>query len=243
MSVPMFLAERGQLLASDRVRLSGPEARHAATVRRLRPGERVDLTDGCGLLAECVVTRGGRDELDVEVRARWEYSPPAPRLTVVQALAKGERDERAVEAMTEAGVDVIVPWAADRSVARWREREGKALARWRAKAREAAKQSGRAFIPTVTELATTPGVGERLADAALGVVLDGAARSRLTTLTVPDRGDVLAVIGPEGGMTPEELAAFESAGAVGARLGPTVFRTSTAGVTAAAVLLARSGRW
>lgn len=240
----MFLAEREQLQVGQRVRLTGAEARHAATVRRLRPGERVTLFDGAGLVAEGVIGRRGRDELEVEVRARREYAPPRPRLLAVQALAKGDRDERAVEAMTEAGVDVVVPWAAERSVARWRvDREDKALARWRAKAREAAKQSGRAFIPEITGLAATAGVRERLARAQLGVVLDGAADTRLSTLDVPDRGDVLAVIGPEGGATPEELAAFESAGAVRARLGPTVLRSSTAGLAAASILLERFGRW
>lgn len=241
---PVFLAEREQLQAGERVRLTGAEARHAATARRMRPGERVNLSDGAGLVAEGVIGRRGRDELEVEVRARREYAPPRPRLLAVQALAKGDRDERAVEVMTEAGVDVVVPWAAERSVARWRaDREDKALARWRAKAREAAKQSGRAFIPEITGLTATAGVRERLAGAQLGVVLDGAAETRLATLDVPDRGDVLAVIGPEGGATPEELAAFESAGAVRARLGPTVLRSSTAGLAAAAILLERSGRW
>lgn len=243
MTDPVFLVERSAL-AGSRVVLAGAEGRHAATVRRLRPGERVDLTDGAGHVAECVVARVGRDELELDVRARREEPPPAPRLAVVQALPKGDRGELAVEAMTEVGVDAIVPWEASRCVTRWRaERGARSLARWRARARESAKQSRRFWLPEVPELASTRAVAGMLAGAALGVVLHEDARTPLTSLTPPAYGDVVMVIGPEGGVTPEELETFASAGAVAARLGPTVLRTSTAGVAAASVLLARCGRW
>lgn len=240
----MFLADRERLGVGEQVRLFGAEARHAATVRRLTPGERVAVTDGAGLVAEGVVTRASRDEVEVEVRARREEATPSPRLTVVQALAKGDRAEHAVEAMTEIGVDVIVPWAAQRCITQWdSERERKGVSRWAAKAREATKQSGRAFRPEIAGLATTSAVADRLARGTLGVVLDGAAEARLHGLQVPGGGDMVIVVGPEGGLTPDELSTFASAGAVAARLGPTVLRTSTAGVAAAAVVLSRSGRW
>lgn len=239
----MFLAAADQL-ASDNVRLTGPEGRHAATSRRLRPGEWVDLTDGAGRVAECVVVAAGRDELELAVRARREEQPPTPRLVVVQALPKGDRGELAVELMTEVGVDAVVPWAASRCVPRWHgERGARSLARWRVKAREAAKQSRRAFLPDIAEPATTRTVAKLLADAAVGVVLHEEASTGLGSLPLRTGGDVVVVVGPEGGLTPEELAAFEEAGAVTAGLGPTVLRTSTAGVAAAAVLLARCGRW
>ncbi len=242
-SPPVFLAERSQL-GADSLVLSGSEGRHAATVRRLRPGERVDLTDGRGVLAECVVTGAERDELRCEVRARYEEPPPAPRLVVVQALPKGERGELAVEGLTEVGVDAVVPWAASRCVARWKgERGAKALARWRSTAREAAKQSRRRWFPEVTELASTTEVAARLAAAGLAVVLDEAAPASLSALTVPGAGELFAVVGPEGGLTGEELDTFRDAGATPVRLGSSVLRTSTAGVAAAAVLLTRSGRW
>ncbi|MQA85958.1 MAG: 16S rRNA (uracil(1498)-N(3))-methyltransferase [Streptosporangiales bacterium] len=243
MSVPMFLAER-PLLADDHVVLAGPEGRHAATVRRLRPGERVDLTDGAGFVAECVVTRGGRDLLELDVRARREEPPPTPRLVVVQALAKGDRAEGAVEAMTEVGVDVIVPWSASRCVAQWRgERGAKALARWRSTAREAAKQSRRPWLPEVTELTSTEAVARLLADAESAAVLAEGSSTPFASLSLPRHGSVVVVVGPEGGISEAELRTFESVGAKTARLGPTVLRTSTAGVAAAAVALARCGRW
>lgn len=243
MTAPVFYAERS-LLAGDRVTLSGPEGRHAATVRRLRRGERVDLTDGAGLLAECVVIGTGRDLLELEVRRQLRVPSPEPRLTVVQALPKAGRGERAVEAMTEVGVDVVMPWAARHCVTQWRaDRGAKALARWQAIAREAAKQARRTWFPEVTGLASTEAVGRMLRAAGRAVVLHEDASVSLASLPLPDRGEVVVVVGPEGGISDAELQVFEAAGATPARLGPTVLRTSTAGTAAAAVVLARTGRW
>ncbi|WP_433414619.1 16S rRNA (uracil(1498)-N(3))-methyltransferase [Microtetraspora malaysiensis] len=247
MSVPVFLADLSAAASGgqgDRVLLDGPEGRHAAAVRRLRPGERIDLTDGAGLVAECVVRDVAKDSLTAEVLRRYEVEAARPRLVVVQGLPKGDRGELAVEMMTEAGVDVIVPWAASRCVTQWKgERAGKALARWRSTAREAGKQARRFHLPEVTEQATTAQVAELLSGAALGVVLHEEAARPLSGLPLPADGDVVVVVGPEGGITDQEIAAFRAAGAVPALLGPTVLRTSTAGVAAAAVLLTRCGRW
>ena len=243
MSPPVFLADSARLEAG-RIVLDGPEGHHAAAVRRLRAGERADLTDGAGLLVECVVAEAGRDSLVLEATARHRVPAPDPRIVVVQALPKGDRGELAVETMTEVGVDVIVPWAASRCVTRWRpERRDKALGRWRSTAREAAKQARRSWLPEVTDLATTGQAAERVAGAALAVVLHEEARRPLSGVEVPATGDILLVVGPEGGLTDEEVGEFEAAGAVPALLGPTVLRTSTAGVAAAAVLMGRTGRW
>jgi 16S rRNA (uracil1498-N3)-methyltransferase len=242
-SPPLFLTDTARL-ASDRILLDGPEGRHAAAVRRLRPGERVDLGDGEGRLVECVVTSAGRDSLHLEVRERRDVPRPEPRIVVVQALPKGDRGELAVETMTEVGVDVIVPWTAARCVTQWKgERRAKALGRWRSTAREAAKQSRRAWLPEVTEPADTPTAAERVTGVALALVLHEEAKTPLSRIDVPATGDIVVVVGPEGGLTADEVAAFETAGAAPALLGPTVLRTSTAGVAAAAVLLSRVGRW
>lgn len=244
MSVPVFLSDAvGQ--ETDTIVLDGPEGRHAAAVRRMRPGERIDLTDGAGRVAECTVTAAGRDSLTAEVLRRFEVPPPRPRLVVVQGLPKGDRGELAVEMMTEAGVDVIVPWAAARCVTQWKgDRAAKSLARWRATAREAAKQSRRFHLPEVTEQATTAEVGALVSAASLAVVLHEEAAEPLSRLPLPEEpGDIVMIVGPEGGVAEEEIAAFREAGAVPALLGPTVLRTSTAGVAAAAVLLSRCGRW
>ncbi|MFC4051111.1 16S rRNA (uracil(1498)-N(3))-methyltransferase [Actinomadura syzygii] len=243
MSPPVFLAGT-DALARDHVVLDGPEGRHAATVRRLRPGERVDLTDGAGLLAECVVAAADRASLTLDVLARRREPEPAPRITVVQALPKGDRGELAVETMTEAGVDEIVPWAASRCVTQWRpERREKALARWRNAAREAGKQARRSRFPDVADLASTDDVAGRIAAAALALVLHEEADAPLSAAAPPATGEIIVVVGPEGGITDAELAALAAAGGRPTRLGPTVLRTSTAGVAAAAVLLAATGRW
>jgi 16S rRNA (uracil1498-N3)-methyltransferase len=252
MTAPVFHTPREQLAGAATVRLGGPEGRHAALVRRLQPGESVDLTDGQGLVAHCVVLRVAGSELDLEVLETFEELSPNPRLTVVQALAKGDRGETAVETMTEIGVDVIVPWSASRSITQWKaDRGAKSLERWRSTAREAAKQSRRAWWPTVTEPLTTPKAARLLATAAVPIVLHEEAELALAAVDLrlpkPDGSDdvtdIVLVVGPEGGISPEELAQFAEAGAKPHRMGPTVLRTSTAGTAAAAVLLARSGRW
>jgi 16S rRNA (uracil1498-N3)-methyltransferase len=213
-------------------------------VRRIRPGEQVDLTDGAGLVAECEVSAVRAGELELRVRRRRFEPAPQLRVTVIQAIPKGDRGELAVEMMTEVGVDVVVPWAAARCVARWRgDRTGKPLARWRAAARESAKQARRAWIPEVTDPVGTPAAARRAAAAACAVVLDQAAPRRLADVPVPLTGEIVIVAGPEGGLTGDETAAFAAAGAHGARLGPSVLRTSTAATVAAALVLSRSGRW
>jgi 16S rRNA (uracil1498-N3)-methyltransferase len=240
---PLFLAAPGDL-AGQFVTLSGPEGHHAATVRRLRPGERADVGDGAGTLAQCTVTSVGKDSVVLAVRAVHELPPPSPRLAVAQALPKGDRGELAVELMTEVGVDTIIPWSADRSITRWQGDRGvRALSRWRATAREAAKQSRRPWLPDVTGPATTAVLAERVRAAALAIVLAADAPAKLHALPLPGQGDILLVVGPEGGISPAERAALRESGAIEARLGPTVLRTSTAGATAAAVLLSRTSRW
>jgi 16S rRNA (uracil1498-N3)-methyltransferase len=240
----LFLTDHASL-ERDQVTLSGAEGRHASTVRRLRPGERVDLTDGAGLLAECVVAATGPGLLELTVLRRQFDPPPQPAICVVQALPKGDRGELAVETMTEVGVDVIVPWAAERCVASWAAgpRGQRALERWRATAREAAKQSRRSRLPEVTELATAKTVIERAALAASMAVLDPGVGVAIGSLPLPASGEVMLIVGPEGGLSPAERDAFAAAGAVAVRLGPSVLRSSTAGAAAAAVLLSRSGRW
>ena len=242
---PVFIADRASL-QRDAVVLSGQEGRHAATVRRLRPGERADLIDGDGMIAECVVAAAHPGVLELTVRRRHTEPSPQPRICVVQAIPKGDRAEQAVEMMTEVGVDVIVPWAAERCVAVWRpgtDRSQRALARWRSTAREAAKQSRRARIPEVTAPAETADVLTRAAAAAAAIVLEPGAATGLGSVPLPVAGEIILIVGPEGGVSPAESTAFAAAGAVAAGLGPTVLRASTAGTAAAAVLLSRSGRW
>jgi 16S rRNA (uracil1498-N3)-methyltransferase len=232
-------------MAGDTIVLAGDEGRHATTVRRLGPGEHVDITDGAGTMATCVIaaTRPGVCELTVLDRA--VRPAPAPRVTVVQAIPKGDRGEQAVETMTEVGVDEVVPWAAERCVVRWRD--GKAergAARWRSTAIAAAKQARRPWFPAVAELATMAAVAALVQAADLAVVLDPDAAQTLPAVAgAAGVTDIVLVVGPEGGISPAEAGLLTRAGATGARLGPTVLRASSAGAIAAALVMTAAGRW
>ena len=242
MTPPVFYVDPSRL-SGDSLVLDGPEGRHAAVVRRVTKGERVDLSDGAGNVAECVVARVDEATVHLSVVDRRSEPAPRPRLVVVQALVKGAAED-AVTSMTEVGVDQIVPWAAERAIVQWEGARGeKSRARWQSAAREAGKQSRRARFPDVTELATTADVAARLRAASLGVVLHESATRSLATAAVPPAGDVIVVVGPEGGITDEELAAFTAVGAAACRMGPTVLRAATAGTAAAATLLSRTPRW
>ena len=242
MSLPVFLAPVTGVGVGDTVTVTGDEARHAVVVRRLREGERVVLVDGAGTAATGTVTATSKAALEVAVEEVATAPRPGPTVTVVQAIPKGERAELAVEVLTEVGVDRIVPWAAERSVGVWRgERAAKSLAKWRTTAREAGKQARRAWLPEVTEQMTTAEVAALLQEADLAVVLHEAASEPLAALPLDGVGSVVVVVGPEGGLSEAELAAFAHAHVV--RLGDTVLRTSTAGLAAVAALLARTSRW
>ncbi|WP_347353823.1 16S rRNA (uracil(1498)-N(3))-methyltransferase [Intrasporangium sp.] len=225
------------------VRLDGAEGRHAVTVVRVRPGELFHLADGAGrrVLVEAeTVAKAAVHGRVVEV----SDEPAAdPRFVLVQALAKGGRDEQAVETATELGADEVVPWQAERCVAVWRgDRAEKSLARWRAVVTRATKQSRRSRMPLTSAPVHLAALVGRVRRSALTVVLHEGATEPLTAVGLPGSGDVLVVVGPEGGITDRELAALADAGARPVRLGPTILRTSSAGPAALAVLSARS-RW
>lgn len=229
----------------DAVTLTGAEAHHAATVRRVRVGEDVTVGDGRGAWLAGTVESVAPREVLVRIDERTDAPAPRPRIVLVQALAKGDRDELAVQAATELGVDEIVPWQAARSVSRWdAAKAAKGRARWAAIVREAGKQAHRAWLPEVDVLIPTKELTRRAA-ASRVLVLEPTAHERLSSVRLDpaDDRDVVLVIGPEGGIAPEELSALRDAGARLVRLGDTVLRTSTAGPAALAVVSTALGRW
>lgn len=245
MTAPLFQVDPGDLdgLAADGVvDLTGPEAHHAATVVRLEVGEEVLVADrhGARVLAEAVEV--DRDLVRLRVVERLDESEPSLRLTLVQALSKDGRDEDAVEAATELGVDGVIPWQADRSIVRWKgPKVDKGLRKWANVIERAAKQSRRGRWPHLEGLATSQSLTERFAGVT-PFVLHEDATTPLATADLPDEGEVLLVVGPEGGISPQELERFVAVGGVPVRLGTQVLRASTAGPAAIAVLSAR-GRW
>ncbi|MEO6205299.1 MAG: 16S rRNA (uracil(1498)-N(3))-methyltransferase [Mycobacteriales bacterium] len=241
MTAPVFLLAD---LSRDRLTLTGPEGRHAGTVRRVRVGEAVDLVDGRGNRARTTVRAVARDVVELDVVSRTAEPVPSPRVVLVQAIAKGDRGESAVTMATEAGVDAVVPWAAERSIVKWEgERGEKARQRWLSAAREAGKQSRRAWLPEVSPMSSTAEVADLLRAAAAAFVLHESAAAALSASSMPTTGDLVVVVGPEGGLTDAEVRTFEAAGALAVRLGSSVLRTSTAGVAAVAAVSALSGRW
>lgn len=225
-----------------RLTLTGAEAKHAATVNRTRPGQSILIGNGRGLLASGEVLVATNIELTIEVAAVEQVPRAEPAITLVQALAKGDRDELAVQAATELGVDGVVPWAAARSVSRWEgAKVAKGRERWATIVREASKQSIRAWTPEVAGLAPLAGL-VALAQTHRVLVLEPTADERLTSVR-PDGRPIALVVGPEGGIAPSELDALRAAGAELVRLGDTVLRTSTAGPAALAVLNATLHRW
>ncbi|NUS72502.1 MAG: 16S rRNA (uracil(1498)-N(3))-methyltransferase [Corynebacteriales bacterium] len=254
MSLPLFVLDSVPDIAT--LVLSGDEGHHAARVQRLTPGARLLITDGRGLRARCVVESVNGGELNLRVELRDRIPAPQPKLIVVQALPKGDRGELAVELMTELDVDEIVPWSAARTITQWRGPRGdKALAKWRNAARAAAKQSRRSWFPDVSRLASTSDVVRRIGDNGgptfvlheeADITFFDVASSLLSEHSKMDgaeRGAIMLIVGPEGGLDDREVAQFSEAGAKIVRFGATVVRTSTAGPAALAALAPWVGRW
>jgi 16S rRNA (uracil1498-N3)-methyltransferase len=229
--------------------VDGDEGFHAANVRRSRPGEELDLSDGVGTLAHCVIEDVGKGRLSARVLERRTVPPAAPPVTVVQALPKSDRSELAIELATEAGADAFVAWHASRCVARWDgpARVDKGLRRWAAVARSAARQSRRAYIPSVTGVVSTAELVKRICDdvtaGAVVLALHESTVARLTELPVAQADSLMLIVGPEGGIADDEIAVLSEAGASAARLGPTVLRTSSAAAVALGALGVLTPRW
>jgi 16S rRNA (uracil1498-N3)-methyltransferase len=263
---PLYLVAAGALDGvgpGSLVTLDGAEGRHAATVRRARAGEPIDVADGAGTVVRGSVDAVGRDTVTVRVAAMDHAPLPSPRLVLVQALAKGGRDELAVQTATELGVDAVVPWQASRCVVVWAgERGERSRRRWEDTVRAAAKQSRRPWLPPVGPVLSTASLAARVSAAVAaggaGLVLHEDAEAALTGVTLPGpwspkagstgptgstSPEVLIVVGPEGGISDPELEQLTAAGGRAVRLGPQVLRSSSAGAAALAVLSARLGRW
>lgn len=243
MTDPLFLAILDEPAVGQQITLSAEEAHHAVTVRRLRPGEIILISDGNGTAVRGPVLTADKAGLSITVDEVLREPEPSVRYVAVQALPKGDRAEQSVETLTELGVDEIVPWQAERSVVRWTpDRVERGLTRWRSAAREAAKQSRRLRLPTVAMPTTTAELAQRIARADLALILHETATRPLAGLAVPATGEVLFVIGPEGGLSDDEVTEFTEAGGIPVRIAEAVLRTSTAGVVALAQLQALAVR-
>ncbi|MCW2511180.1 MAG: Ribosomal small subunit methyltransferase [Mycobacterium sp.] len=229
----------------ESVVVDGDEGFHAASVRRIRVGEELDLGDGAGTVAHVVVEGVGKASLTARVLDTTTVVPPSPEVTVVQALPKSDRSELAVELATEAGADAFLAWQSERCVARWdgAAKVEKGLRRWQAVARSAARQSRRPYVPPVTSLVSTKELAALVAAAPLALVLHESATEPLASMPLAEAGSLMLIIGPEGGIGAEELAVLTDAGATAVRLGPSVLRTTTAAAVALGSLGVLTPRW
>ncbi|MBW4095167.1 MAG: 16S rRNA (uracil(1498)-N(3))-methyltransferase [Acidobacteria bacterium] len=251
MTSPVFFADTSdlaELAAGDTYVLTGAEGRHAATVKRLGMGEALDVVDGAGLRVSAVVAAVAVNELTLLIQSVSTVLASAPPLVLVQALAKGDRDLMAIEAATELGVDAVIPWQSERSIVRWKaDRAVKAHAKWVSTVTAAAKQARRAVVPTVAQAVGLRELSAAVANAALAIILhEDATESVISVVRAvpgPIQGKILLIVGPEGGISAQEVSALQGAGAQLAVLGPHVLRSSTAGPAALVLLAEELGRW
>lgn len=262
MTLPVFLAEDltpalESLSVGDSATLGGAEGRHAASVRRIGAGEWVDVVDGLGLRATCEVSGSDKSTLSLIVRELVYEDAPSPEVILVQALAKGGRDEAAVEICTEIGIDRVVPWASQRAIVQWKgPKAEKGRAKWEGVARAAAKQSRRAYVPVVEDVKDSrelaSWVASLIGEAGVAFVCHeeateslGAALARIQESSeegaLPAR--IALIVGPEGGIGPEETAQLLDAGARTIGLGDNVLRSSTAGAVALTLIRAAAGKF
>ena len=241
MTLPVFYIAP-ELLVTGSVTLDGDEGRHAATVKRIRVGEAIDLCDGHGRRAEANVSEVGKSHIVAAVSEIIEDPQEQVTIVAVQALAKGERAELAIEIATEVGADEVIPWKAEHCIAKW-DASGKTLGKWQRIAREASKQSRRSRIPVIHDAQSTAELITQLQKYDAVFVLHEAAEASLPHTDVPSQGTVAVVTGPEGGISAQELNQFEAAGFSIVRMGSTVMRTSTAGAIAIGVLASKTSRW
>ena len=271
MTLPVFIAPDADALSActrgDSFVLDGDEGFHAATVRRIDVGAMLDVVDGTGLRARCTVIDRAKKSLTLNIDHLEREDQPAVELMLIQALSTGGRDEMAIEMATEVGVDAVMPWQANRSEVRWKgEKAAKGMRKWESTLRSATKQSRRAFIPRLEEARSSAALAQWIAqnaqDGAWVLVCHESADRRLSELLPELRGlsahassasaaqsqpscprKIAVIVGPEGGVDPDELSLFEAAGAKICLLGNTVLRASSAGPVALSLISDAIGRW
>ena len=239
MSLPYFLADD----PASGV-LTGAEAKHAH-VKRIEPGEHIMLIDGQGSTAVTRVTSVTPSRVDGVVEKQTRVPQPSPRVTVVQAVPKGERAELAVDLAVQGGADAIVPWISHRTISRWpANKQAKQVEKWRAQALSSAKQARRAWVPGVREPVTTNQLSALLRDPKderHALVLHEDATDSIRDVDFAALGeDIWLIVGPEGGIGDDEL---EVLGAHPVKLGPEVLRTASAAFAGLCAIGALTARW
>jgi len=215
------------------------DAIHAIRVLRTGPGEIFWLSDGKGSFSTVKAVQVNKRSMLCEILESEFQEPLDIEYTVIQALPKGDRLKECAGLLTEAGVDRIVFWSSARSIGK----ADKTLDKLDVTVREASKQARRFRIPEIIGPFTTAEVIDEIARTDLAVIFHESATSKLTAITAQSPKKALIIIGPEGGITDEELDAFTSSGAIIALMGRPIFRSAHAGIAGIAALQTLLKSW
>ena len=220
---------------ADRVgTLPVEEARHAATVRRMRIGEEISITNGKGLIGHCVVDSVGHKPASLEYSVRMTHKVPKSRLIhVAVAMPKGDRQRVLLEMATQVGLDELTPLECERSVSR----EGaNSQERWQRYCLEAMKQSRRAWLPRVNSSRSIADFFSSLSQTTISMCADAEGESIQVMESIAPEQSIAILVGPEGGFTENELTTIGNAGVRKIALGDGVLRTETAAVVVTALV-------
>jgi 16S rRNA (uracil1498-N3)-methyltransferase len=237
----LFLVDK--LESTESIEVAGDEAHHAIKVLRIKTGEEILISDGAGKWARASVESIEKKTFTAKVLERGFQEEKSPRIIVVQGLPKSDRVKDAIEILVESGVDLIIPWQADRSISKWQQ---DSLAKWQNVAIAATKQSRRFRKPEIVEGLSLSQLLELESETGAILVMHESATTKLSevvTSKFASKSEIMIVIGPEGGISDSELATLEGAGAHIVGLGPEVFRSAHAGGAALSAVSALIGRW
>ena len=230
-----------QISTGQRQVLENEEAHHAIKVLRLNTGEVIKISDGVGNWVSGPIVEIAKKELFISITERGEIQAAKPELVLVQAITKSDRNKEMLELAVEAGVDRIIPWQSERSISKW---QSDSEQKWQVGIKQSCKQARQVKLPQLMQVMSTSEVIKSIGEGGFGIVFHEEASTKFSALTIPNsHSSVYLVIGPEGGISEQELLSFQNNGSNVVRLGDTVLRSAHAGFAALSAVQTKLGRW
>ena len=230
-----------QISTGQRQVLENDEAHHAIKVLRLNTGEVIKISDGVGNWVSGPIVEIAKKELFISITERGEIQAAKPELVLVQAITKSDRNKEMLELAVEAGVDRIIPWQSERSISKW---QSDSEQKWQVGIKQSCKQARQVKLPQLMQVMSTTEVIKSISEGGFGIVFHEEASTKFSDLTIPNsQSSVYLVIGPEGGISEQELLSFQNIGSKVVRLGDTVLRSAHAGFAALSAVQTKLGRW
>ena len=230
-----------QISTGQRQVLENEEAHHAIKVLRLNTGEVIKISDGVGNWVSGPIVEIAKKELFISITERGEIQAAKPELVLVQAITKSDRNKEMLELAVEAGVDRIIPWQSERSISKW---QSDSEQKWQVGIKQSCKQARQVKLPQLMQVMSTTEVIKSISEGGFGIVFHEEASTKFSALTIPNsQSSVYLVIGPEGGISEQELLSFQNNGSKVVRLGDTVLRSAHAGFAALSAVQTKLGRW